>query len=101
MTSDNNNSDHSHTFTPTDLDFAPVHRVHVAPVESLSAVPQTDQGLVLVDTIRKPGYNEGTSRAFYRAGKRLPLHFGSGVNAAIVTAGGYVRLVFVLQPLLS
>eukprot|EP00523_Entomoneis_sp_CCMP467_P005510 CAMPEP_0168747666 /NCGR_PEP_ID=MMETSP0724-20121128/15776_1 /TAXON_ID=265536 /ORGANISM="Amphiprora sp., Strain CCMP467" /LENGTH=550 /DNA_ID=CAMNT_0008795467 /DNA_START=90 /DNA_END=1742 /DNA_ORIENTATION=- len=138
MTSHSENDNDSTTantnfFAPTSLDFAACHQVFVAEVESLynsndnnpgdtaptsdfSAKPQqqqSDQGLVLVDTIRKPGM-PNQSRAFYRAGPRYPLHFQSKppiiskkedggetvdkenddhdnpqpLNAAIVTAGG-------------
>jgi len=48
----------------------------------------SDQELVLVDIVRKPGM-AGISRAFPRAGPRRLLHFDpTQVNAAIVTCGG-------------
>ena len=48
----------------------------------------SDDELVLLDTIRKPGMNS-VSRAFHLAGPRKILHFDpSKVNAAIVTCGG-------------
>ena len=48
----------------------------------------SDEELVLIDTIRKPGM-KSVSRAFHLAGPRKVLHFDpSKVNAAIVTCGG-------------
>jgi 6-phosphofructokinase 1 len=106
-------------FTKTSLAFAPVNDVYLAELESLRdrftsfqqpnegkhATGELDNGIVLVDTIRKPdnkcssssnssSNTTGTittlSRAFYRAGRRKgSLHFDpSSVNAAIVTCGG-------------
>ena len=82
--------------------YASVNDVYVAKVESLfdndgeGSQVQSDNGLVLVDTIRKDGMSCQTSRAFYRAGRRTPLYFPvvdggtttTTLNAAIVTAGG-------------
>jgi len=87
---DVNKDNNLESFQSTKLAFAPVNEVFVAKVESLAKdeQEQTDHGLVLVDTIRKKGMPCQT-RAFYRAGKRSPLHFDpSHVKAAIVTAGG-------------
>ena len=95
-----------HDFTETSKAYALVNQVFVAEVESLrsnfasfqtdddeddddanDAAP-ADHGLVLVDTIRKPGM-PAISRAFYRAGRRSRLHFDpSAVRAAICTCGG-------------
>lgn len=84
-------------FRPTSLSYAAVHQVYVAKVESLmeghdEGRDDDDNGLVLVDTIRKPGM-PNVSRAFHRAGRRSRLHFDATgtvapVNAAIVTCGG-------------
>jgi 6-phosphofructokinase 1 len=83
-------------FTETARTYAPVNQVFVAEVENLrdrfESYQLTDQlednGLVLVDTIRKPGM-PCSSRAFYRAGRRSHLHFDPlTVRAAIVTCGG-------------
>ena len=91
-----------HDFEETSKSYAFVNQVFVAEVESLrnqfasyestkSGDDDDDHehpGLVLVDTIRKPGMPT-LSRAFYRAGRRKSLHFNpTAVRAAIVTCGG-------------
>jgi 6-phosphofructokinase 1 len=60
---------------------------HSSNLEYNSLVSEDE--VVLVDAIRKPGISNSISRAFHRAGPRKLLHFDpSKVNAAIVTCGG-------------
>jgi 6-phosphofructokinase 1 len=90
-----------HDFVLTSKPYAIVNQVYVAQVDSLRPHftsfesgekdydgDDNDNGLVLVDTVRKPGM-PNICRGFYRAGRRKWLHFDPrNVQAAIVTCGG-------------